>query len=239
MKKHFLCFLLAVLLLISLLSRHPQLRPVMNLSRMPKQVLVIDAGHGGEDGGAVSLSGISESTINLSIALKTDQLCGLFGVRTLLIRSEDTSIADEAAKTIRAKKRSDLMNRVDLVNGTPNAVLLSIHQNYYPSTRSKGAQVFFRRDRESQEWAAQMQELLRLSLDSSNSRNATQIPDSVYLMNHVNCRALLVECGFLSNPEEEALLNTNAYQTKLAAVLTASYLTCQIPQPQALPQGAI
>lgn len=210
----------------------------MNVSRMPKQVLIVDAGHGGEDGGAVSLSGTPESTINLAIALKTDQLCGLFGARTLLIREKDHSVADEEAKTIRAKKRSDLMNRVKLVNDTQNAVLLSIHQNYYPSIRSSGAQVFFHQDTESQSWAAQMQELLRLSLDKNNTRQATQIPDSVYLMNHISCRAVLVECGFLSHPEEELLLKTDTYQTKLAAVLTASYLTYQVPRPQALPQGA-
>ncbi|MCD7756803.1 MAG: N-acetylmuramoyl-L-alanine amidase, partial [Clostridiales bacterium] len=92
------------------------------------------------------------------------------------------------------------------------------------SASSHGAQVFYRADRSSQQWAAQLQELLRQSLDPDNTRQATEIPDTVYLMNHVSCRAVLVECGFLSNPEENDLLETDEYQTRIAAALTASYL---------------
>ncbi len=193
--------------------------------RYPERTLILDAGHGGEDGGAVALSGTPESTINLSIVLKIDQLCGLYGVKTRLVRSEDTSLADKDADTIRKKKRSDLMNRVKLVNDTENAVLLSVHQNNYPSAPSShGAQVFFHDDLVSQQWAGELQSVLRETLDPRNQRQATLIPDNVYLMNHIHCRALLVECGFLSNRAENALLETDSYQSKLAAILTSSYL---------------
>ncbi|MCD8190882.1 MAG: N-acetylmuramoyl-L-alanine amidase [Clostridiales bacterium] len=216
-----LLFLVALSYLLFYLQGSVQ---TSNYCRFPTQTLVIDAGHGGEDGGAVALSGTAESTINLAIALKTDQLCGLYGVQTKLVRTEDVSLADANAATLREKKHTDLLNRVELIENTENAVLLSIHQNHYTSASSHGAQVFYRADAESQQWAIQMQELLRQSLDPDNTRQATEIPDTVYLMNHVSCRAVLVECGFLSNPEENALLETDGYQTRIAAALVASYL---------------
>ncbi|MCD7829959.1 MAG: N-acetylmuramoyl-L-alanine amidase [Clostridiales bacterium] len=220
----FLLLLLLLLALSWLLYDLQESVPTANYCRFPRQTLVIDAGHGGEDGGAVALSGTAESVINLAIALKMDQLCGLYGVQTLLVRTEDVSLADEDAATLREKKHTDLLNRVELIENTENAVLLSIHQNNYTSADSHGAQVFYRADAESQQWAAQLQELLRQSLDPENTRQAAEIPDTVYLMNHVSCRAVLVECGFLSNSEENALLESDGYQTRVAAVLTASYL---------------
>ncbi|MCC8064829.1 MAG: N-acetylmuramoyl-L-alanine amidase, partial [Clostridiales bacterium] len=97
--------------------------------------MVLDAGHGGEDGGAVSVSGVAESGINLSIVLKIDALAGLYGVPVILTRTEDVSLADDAAATLRERKRSDLYSRVALANETPNAYLLSIHQNNYTSSQ--------------------------------------------------------------------------------------------------------
>ncbi|MCD7887894.1 MAG: N-acetylmuramoyl-L-alanine amidase [Clostridiales bacterium] len=220
----FLLLLLFLLALSWLLYDLQESVPTANYCRFPRQTLVIDAGHGGEDGGAVALSGTAESVINLAIALKMDQLCGLYGVQTLLVRTEDVSLADADAATLREKKHTDLLNRVEFIENTENAVLLSIHQNNYTSADSHGAQVFYRADAESQQWAAQLQELLRQSLNPENTRQAAEIPGTVYLMNHVSCRAVLVECGFLSNSEENALLESDGYQTRVAAALTASYL---------------
>lgn len=194
--------------------------------RYPYHTLILDAGHGGEDGGAVSLSGVAESGINLSIVLKMDQIAGLYGVHTILVRTTDTSIADSSAQTLREKKRSDLHNRVALVNETPGAVLISIHQNNHSSRSAQGAQVFFHDDEESALWAKQTQTLLQHTLGTDERRQATKIAKSVYLMNHINCRAILVECGFLSNPTEDQLLQQEEYQTKLAMVLMGAYLTC-------------
>ncbi len=186
-------------------------------------VLVIDAGHGGADGGAVSPSGTVESAVNLDIALKLNQLAGLFGVQTVLTREGDYSIHDSSAATLREQKRSDLENRVALVNGTENAVLISIHQNIYESSSSRGTQVFYASET-CRDWAVQTQALFATQVDASNTRQAAVISDTVYLMSHITCPALLVECGFLSNPEEEALLLTPEYQRKLAAVLLAGYI---------------
>lgn len=194
--------------------------------RGAEETLVIDAGHGGEDGGAVSLSGVPESGINLSIALKLDQLLGLYGTPATLLRSEDISLHDKSADTLRKKKVSDLHNRAAAVEAAENATLISIHQNIYTGAKYHGAQVFYSNEELSLPFARQTQELLRLALDPENGRVPAKIPDTVYLMNHITCRAILVECGFLSNPAEEQLLLTGEYQTKIATALAASWLQC-------------
>ena len=194
-------------------------------ARMPEATLVIDPGHGGEDGGAVSVTGVPESGINLAIALRLEQLMGFYGARTRLTRTADVSIHDDTARTLREKKGSDLRNRVALINRTPNATLISIHQNAGPTSRLHGAQVFYAGGGESLSLAETVQNGLRRCLDRENNRAPQVIPSTVYLMNNVLCRAILVECGFVSNPEEDALLQNPAYQTKLAMVIGAGYLT--------------
>ena len=196
-----------------------------------KSIIVIDPGHGGEDGGAVAVSGTPESRINLDIALRTDQLCGLLGIRSTLLRTKDVSLADEGAGSIREKKRSDLKNRANLVNQIPGARLLSIHQNFFERESPHGAQAFYRGDEASLTWAQALQDSLRNHLDPENTRTAVQVPEFVYLMRHVDCPAVLVECGFLSNPEEDAKLEDAAYQKKLAAVLAVSCLEQPTGQP--------
>ncbi len=183
--------------------------------------VVVDAGHGGEDGGAVSAAGDRESGINLAIALRCDQLLGLCGVPAVLTRADDRSIHSPEARTLREKKVSDLHNRVSLVEGQRGAMLLSIHQNSYPEARYHGAQVFYGRGEESRLWGELTQRTL-LALDGENRRAAKPISEGVYLMAHVNCPAILVECGFLSNPEEAARLLTPEYQTKAAAALVSA-----------------
>ena len=193
-------------------------------TRLPGQTLILDPGHGGEDGGAVSVSGVPESGINLSIALDLDQLMGFFGVRTVLTRRSDVSIHDSAAKSLREKKVSDLHNRVALINGTPGATLISIHQNSAPDGRYRGAHVFYGDEVLSRPLAQAIQNNIRTVLDPENDREVQRAAESIYLMNHISCRAVLVECGFLSNPREERLLRDPSYQKKLAMVLAASYL---------------
>lgn len=194
-------------------------------ARMTHQTLVIDPGHGGEDGGAVAADGATESQINLAIALELDQLMGFYGVPAVLTRSEDVSIHDESAGTLREKKVSDLHNRVALINGIPNATLISIHQNAAPNPRFQGIQVFYREEALSRPLAQKVQETMVRTLAPAKQRAAQRVDSSVYLMEHVSCRAILVECGFLSNPEEARLLQESAYQRKLAMVLASCYLT--------------
>lgn len=209
------------------LTKRLEVEETFTPQRFADQTLVIDAGHGGEDGGAVSLSGVPESVINLAVARRLDLIMGLYGVNTLMLRSEDVSLHDKDAETLRQKKVSDLHNRVDTINSLDNAVLISIHQNSYTDSKYDGAQVFFAPTEGSQLMGEYAQEVLRVTLDQSNTRLAKQIPDTVYLMNHITCRGILVECGFVTNPAEDLLLQTPEYQLKLAATLAGAYLQFQ------------
>lgn len=195
--------------------------------RCPDDTLMIDAGHGGEDGGAVSVSGVPESGINLAISLKLDQVLGLYGIVPILLRTEDISLHDIDAQTLHEKKVSDLHNRVATIESVPNATLISIHQNTYQSQRYHGAQVFYTNGDVSLPFAALTQDVLKQTLDPENNRVPAKIPDTVYLMKHITCRAILVECGFLSNPDEDQLLQSSSYQTKIAAGLAAAWLQYQ------------
>ena len=188
------------------------------------QTLVLDAGHGGEDGGAVSLSGVPESGINLAIVQKLDQLLGLYGEAPLCCAVKISPSMMTVRKPSGRKKSTDLHNRVARIEETEHAVLLSVHQNTFPDGKYHGAQVFYSNGELSQPLAQLTQETLRAALDPGNTREAKPIPDSVYLMNHITCPAILVECGFLSNAEEDLLLQSGAYQTKLASALAASWL---------------
>ena len=199
-------------------------------ARFHTDTVILDAGHGGEDGGAVSQSGAVESHINLAIAQKLDQILGLYGVDVVMLRTEDISLHDSGSQTLRQKKISDLHNRVAAIEAIPNATLISIHQNTFTGgSKYYGAQVFYANPERSLTLAQRAQDILRQALGQENNRRATEIPDSVYLMNHITCRAILIECGFLSNPTEDALLQTGQYQTKIAAVLTGVYLGFEPP----------
>lgn len=184
--------------------------------------VILDAGHGGEDGGAVSERGVKESGINLEIVLKMDQILGLIGEAPLLLRQEDISLHHSSAVTLREKKVSDLKNRAEIVNAHPGAVLVSIHQNSYPDSKYKGTQVFYGPTGGSEELAKKIQCAVVTCLQKENGREIKRIPESVYLMNHVKNKAVLIECGFLTNSEEEALLQRAEYQRKLAVVLSCA-----------------
>ena len=196
-----------------------------SLTRMMAPVrLVLDAGHGGEDGGAVSLTGVPESQINLAITLRMEALLAFSGTPTQLLRREDISLYSEGAASLREKKVSDLHNRVEEIQREENTVLVSIHQNSFPQGKYHGTQVFYAPTEGSQVLAEGVQQAVQTALQPDNQRQAKEIPQEVYLMNHITCPAVLVECGFLTNPEEEAMLRAPEYQTKLAAVLSCALL---------------
>lgn len=193
------------------------------------RTVVLDAGHGGADGGAVSCTGALESEINLAVVLKLRDLFSMFGVHTVLTRDSDSIPYPPDAKTIREKKVSDQKARVQLIDRTANAFLISIHQNNYPTASPSGAQVLYAPTAGSQAFAERLQNVLISSLDPNNKRSAAQIPGAIFLMNQIHCPGVLVECGFLSNPAEEALLRSACYQLKLAAAVAACFLYCEYP----------
>lgn len=187
-----------------------------------RTVVVIDAGHGGEDGGAVSPTGTHESELNLAIALRLNSMLRFLGMQTCMIRTADCSVSTEGA-TIAQRKVSDLRNRVKLVEDTPNAVLVSIHQNLFSQAQYRGAQVFY--NPPGQTLARQLQEALCTCVDPNNHRTVKPAKD-IYLMEHISCPGVLVECGFLSNAQEEQLLLSPNYQKKLAATLAVTLINC-------------
>jgi len=182
--------------------------------------VVVDAGHGGEDGGAVSADGKKESELNLQIALRTEQLLALCGIKPLMLRSEDISLHHADAGSFSEKKASDLKNRVKAVESIPNAMLVSIHQNHFSQEKYKGAQVFYAQTPGSKMLAQQLQRCLRDTLDTGNDRSVKSA-DSIYLMRNISCCGVLVECGFLSNSAEAYLLQQENYQKKLVCALAA------------------
>lgn len=178
-------------------------------------VYVIDAGHGGEDGGAVSASGVTESTLNLEIAQHLNDMLSFLGKDTVMTRPGENAVYSVGASTLREKKRSDLQNRVAMVNGYDDAVLLSIHQNSLPTVPSvHGAQTFYNTVSGADQLAEQIQQSLNQTVNIGNEKAKKQIDDTIYLMRRVSRPAVLVECGFLSNAEETKLLQEQKYQTR-------------------------
>ena len=216
------CLGLALLILLAAVGTSLRLRQLaVPAAAIEPQatVFVVDAGHGGVDGGASTATGVAESGLNLQIALRLDALLQLLGQKTVMIRTEDISLHDADALTYSAKKVSDLHNRAAIVNETPNALLISIHQNQFGETKYSGAQVFYNTYPPAQELAQKLQASLSAALDPNNHRTAKSASDTVYLMRAVQTPALLIECGFLSNPAEAELLQQPAYQLKLALVI--------------------
>ena len=185
-----------------------------------KHTVIIDAGHGGEDGGATSCTGKLEKEYNLEIAMRLNDLMHLMGLHTKMVRTTDISVYTQG-QTIAAKKVSDLKNRVNAVNETENGLLVSIHQNTFSDGKYSGAQVFYAAEGESQVLAEQLQSTFCQTLNPGSNRRCKRA-DGVYLMEHIEKTGILVECGFLSNVQEEAKLRTSEYQKKLSCVIAAT-----------------
>jgi N-acetylmuramoyl-L-alanine amidase len=195
---------------------------VLSENQKPERVhcIIIDPGHGGEDGGAVSVSGRPESQYNLEISLRLNYLLQLLGYETALTRSSDISIYTKG-ETLAQKKASDLKARVRMVEALENPVLISIHQNHFPDSRYSGPQVFYPNTEGSEPLALTMQEALVTALAPGSNRKAKK-SSGIYLMEHISCPAVLIECGFLSHYGEETSLRDPEYQKKLSGVIAAT-----------------
>ena len=185
-----------------------------------RKTVVIDAGHGGVDGGATSCTGILESQFNLEIAARLNDLMHLLGMQTRMIRETDCSIYTQG-ETISQKKISDLRERVRIVNSIDNPVLISIHQNHFSDSKYSGAQVFYPSTTGSRELSLKLQKNLKSTLNPNSNRGIKKA-DGIYLMQHINCPGALIECGFLSNPQEEYLLRSQDYQQKMCSVIACT-----------------
>ena len=178
--------------------------------------VIIDAGHGGEDGGA-EVDGILEKDINLSIADKLADTLRLCGVRVTEIRDEDISVYDDSAQLLREKKVSDLKHRVEIVNGSENNILVSIHQNKFDNSAYSGAQVFYSSNNDkSRVLAGSIRNSVVSLLQNDNTRELKPANSDIYLLDNATVPAVIVECGFLSNDEERAKLLDSGYQSEMA-----------------------
>ena len=182
--------------------------------------VIIDAGHGGPDGGTSADDGTLEKNINLQIALKLENILKSMGINTVMTRTEDISIHDESANTIRKKKISDLKNRLSIINNTDDSVFVSVHQNHFSESIYYGTQIFYSKNNpESSVLANSIRQSVISVLQKDNTREIKQSGTDIFLLHHAETPAVMVECGFLSNAEETAKLKDENYQRKLAFMI--------------------
>lgn len=180
-------------------------------------VLILDAGHGGLDGGCSAADGSVEKSINLNIMLSVRDLSKLFGYNVETTRDTDKSIHDKGITGIKNQKISDMENRLELFNKYNNSICVSIHQNTFSDPKFNGAQMFYSNKNEtSEQFATIMQQQFVDNLQPDNQREIKLCGKELYLCYYCDNPAVMVECGFLSNPEEAAKLITIDYQKEVA-----------------------
>lgn len=196
----------------------------------PKTVVVIDAGHGGEDGGA-SANGVLEKNINLSIALKLRDMLTASGYQVIMTRDSDVSIYDSTASTVREKKVSDMKNRREIINSSDKNILLSIHQNKFEQSQYSGTQIFYSANTpESALLAEKIRRSVTGMLQPDNKRELKPDNGSIYILKTAEVPAVIVECGFLSNPEEAEKLRSEKYQNEMAFAICCGFLEYESAQ---------
>ncbi|WP_058486040.1 N-acetylmuramoyl-L-alanine amidase CwlD [Defluviitalea phaphyphila] len=183
-----------------------------------KRVIVIDPGHGGFDPGKLGTNGVHEKDINLAIALKLQSYLEQSGAYVIITRNTDEGLNEEGDTN---KKSSDMRRRKELINSSEADILISIHQNSFTQSKYKGAQVFYHgHSKEGERLAKSIQNKFKEFVDATNKREAKANTD-YYILRTTEIPAVIVECGFLSNPEEEANLNNEIYQEKVAWAIYA------------------
>lgn len=215
MKRNYLEILLvaAVVLVTAFLTRKTVISTFFNIGVKQKCIVCVDAGHGGNDPGKIGVNELKEKDINLSIAKKVRVILEQNDVEVVMTRTEDTGLYDEESKN---KKLQDMKKRCELINHSNCSFTVSIHQNSFQTKEAKGAQVFYYdKSKKGKALAAVLQNQLREGLDKNNSRSE-KANNNYYLLLHTDAPTVIVECGFLSNPEEADKLGEEKYQEKVA-----------------------
>lgn len=227
MRKYVMELVMACFLLISFyyLSRQAALVSVwMNSEKIQERnnIIVLDPGHGGSDPGMIGVGGLEEKGINLSVTLLLKEKLEAEGYKIVLTREEDQGLYDETAQN---KKAQDMQRRIALIDETAPVLTVSIHQNSYHDPVVKGPQVFYyETSQEGKELAADIQQSLNTTLEVERAREIKG-NTSYYLLKRSKGILVIAECGFLTNPEEAALLQTEDYQKKVADALKEGILT--------------
>ncbi|MDD6806847.1 MAG: N-acetylmuramoyl-L-alanine amidase CwlD [Oscillospiraceae bacterium] len=215
----FLGFLFLIPLCFILISITQKVNLASGNSTEDSTVLtvIIDAGHGGEDGGAVGVDGTLEKNLNLDVALKVANLLKQNGVNVVLTRTSDISLHSDEAKTVREKKVSDIHNRFSMIENTKSCIFVSIHMNKFADSSCKGAQTFYSpNNEESIILASFIQNRIKNEIQKENDRKIKKSGSSIFLLYNATVPAVLVECGFISNNEELKLLKTEEYRDKMS-----------------------
>lgn len=200
---------------VAVLKDNKESVPTVSLPISGKTI-VIDAGHGKPDEGAQSSRGTTEAETNLKIALKLQNLLEQSGSSVVLTRSDENAIYDLDAKTLKEKKISDIHNRVKIGNESSADIFVSIHLNKIPQQQYDGWQTFYNAEsQDGQKLAVAIQNNLNKAIQKENNRVAKSI-ENIYIIKHVEIPITIVECGFLSNPQEEQKLLEDEYQNRLA-----------------------
>ena len=187
--------------------------------------VIIDAGHGGEDGGASSASGLVEKDVNLDISLNLFDMLSSCGVKVIMTRTDDRLLYDRNVDFQGRKKKLDLAARLAVANDTDNAIFVSIHMNSYTNPKYSGLQVWYSQNEPSSYTLAELiQTNNRKYLQPYNNRKTKAATSAINLLHNATCPAVLVECGFLSNPDEAALFETEEYKQKVAFILFSSIM---------------
>jgi len=187
------------------------------ISEKTLPAIILDAGHGGIDGGCVSYNGVSEKGINLNIMRNLKSLLEAYGYEVVVTRDSDKSIHDEDVQGLSNQKKSDMKNRLEIFNSKENAIALSIHQNQYSDSKYSGAQMFYSETNpDSVNLALCLQQAFVDNIQPDNKREVKLTGDDLYLIYYAKVPSVMIECGFLSNPEEADLLLTESYQKKVA-----------------------
>ena len=217
MLKKIMELIFALAVLVGLLFAGDKVRMYVSVQQenVRRNLVVLDPGHGGRDPGKVGAQGEQEKDINLAISLKVKERLEKDGMEVVMTREEDVMLADEDASN---KKLEDLNNRIRIINERQPAVAVSIHQNSYSDASVKGAQVFYFTHSDKGKQAAEAMQKELLEFDQENTRKI-KANDTYYLLKKTEVPTVIVECGFLSCPEEAALLTDEAYQKKLAEAI--------------------
>ena len=227
------CILSAVMVSGLIFVAYGEINEQKNSSQNNYKV-VLDPGHGGEDGGAVGQDGIVEKDINLKIALKLKDLLESVGYDVVMTREEDEAIYDDTAETLREKKRSDLNNRVKIIekNSDSKTIFVSVHQNKFPNPKYFGTQIFYsKNDQKSEKLASSIKDSVVGFLQSQNKREIKPANKKIFLLNKAQIPAVVVECGFLSNEEEAKKLSSDSYQSKMAFSIYCGIINYFINNP--------
>ena len=178
-------------------------------------IVILDAGHGGEDGGAVGVNGVYEKDLNLAITNELAALLRGAGVEVVLTRTEDKLLYGEGEDVRGQRKKNDLKNRLAIAEAYPDALFVSIHMNTFSVAKYSGLQVYYAGTEGSRELANAVQNTVREGVQPENRRVPQAASSSIFLLHNAVGTSVLVECGFLSNPEECALLSQKDYQSRL------------------------